>query len=599
MEKTTFIGLTVLDPNESIYADNSAFITRDRREIDRGLHIGIKTHRHDGSPGLSNPLVAPSGLVIGSGGTIPGGISLTLGYTLEDAAGGETLISPTTLVTTPNPLEPPLTAPTAVASYLEGELDVDTFTYAVTWSDGEGGETPLGPSVTVSRDPGFANGQIELDGLDAGMEAAGAVEWRLYRARSGGVYVLLATGSTAKFTDDGETAAQCDVNPPTFNVNTTGSVNQLQFSIPAGSAVAGATFINLYASQAGDFAESCLLAQVPVGSAGASPIFSSLELLDAQPPDVNRSYGGANQIDPDTELIDYHWKRPVETVGDLPEEAEEGDVRAISGAATPTIYIFLSGEWQEWEGAGGAAGFTDDFPGEELNPEWTSTGSLSQLEVADLLTPVSSISGIGLLLERGPRWADGTVAFMFHTGAAVQGSNTLSAAVEARRNGSSKIVVTYSSENGLIISTRGPGEDDLLVEAAPEALKTNTDYWMKVKFEENLIHVEIYEGSMGGVPFVKATGEITDEEAIAAVGKGVKGNFDWWLPPVSSDWSWDDFKLLFGLDADDITEGMGVIVIPTSEKGLARPSRFKQYTWYCKEEPTNLGEFDTWIEEGP
>lgn len=355
MEKTPFIGLTVLEPNESIYADNSAFITRDRREIDRGLHIGIKTHRHDGSAGLSNPAIAPSGLVIGSGGTIPAGISLTLGYTLEDASGGETLISPTALVTTPLPFQAPQVAPVGVLDTSAGELDVDTFTYAVSWSDGEGGETPLGPSVTVSRDPGFAEARIKLSGLDVGMAEAGAASWRLYRARSGGIFVLLATGAGSTFNDDGTVAAQCDVNPPTFNVNTTGSINQLQFFIPTGSAVVGATWINLYASQSGDFAESCLLAQVPVGSAGAAPVFSSLELLDAQPPDVNRSYGGANKIDPDKELIDWHWKRPVEKVGDLPTEgegAEEGDVRMVT--EEQKAYVFSEGEWKPWQGGGGS-----------------------------------------------------------------------------------------------------------------------------------------------------------------------------------------------------------------------------------------------------
>jgi hypothetical protein len=374
MEKTPFAGLSVLEPDESIYADNSAFVSRDRIEIDRGIQIGVKTHRHDGTAGLSNPLVAPSGLVVGSGGTIPAGISLTLGYTLEDGQGGETQLSPTFLVTTPSPFDSPASAPVAVVDNTEGELDVDTFTYAVTWSDGEGGETPIGPSVTVNREPGFANSQVKLSGLNVGMAEAGAPSWRLYRARAGGEFVLLATGSGSTFTDDGTTAAQCDVHPPTSNVNTTGGVNQLEFIIPGSGAVgSAATWINLYASQAGDFAESCLLAQVPIGSAGATALFSSLELLDWQPPDVNRSYGGANKIDPDLELIDWHWKRPVQKVADLPDESEgteEGDVRVVieKGAA----FIFTEGEWNQWQSGGKAEELLEDagmgfvFAGEDL-----------------------------------------------------------------------------------------------------------------------------------------------------------------------------------------------------------------------------------------
>lgn len=343
MEKTPFVGLTVLGPEDSLNADNSAFVTRDRDAIDSGLKIGIKTHRHDGSAGLSNPAIAPSGLIIGSGGSIPAGISITLGYSIQDSSGGETLISPTAILTTPSPITVPSTAPTATASYLAGELDVDTFTYAATWIDGDGGETPIGPSVTVTRDPGFANAEVELVGLTTGMAEAGAVAWRLYRARAGGEYVRLAEGATDTYTDDGSDAAECDLHPPTFNTNTTGGTNQLQFMIPAsfGAGTGSAQSINLYASQAGDFAEACLLAQVPVGSAGAKPIFASLELLDAQPPDVNRSYGGANKIDPDTELIDWHWKRPVTgsaalssgAVGDVKLTEDRGILFAVLGSA--------------------------------------------------------------------------------------------------------------------------------------------------------------------------------------------------------------------------------------------------------------------------
>lgn len=351
MQKTPFAGLTVLDPGESIQADNSAFISRDRFEIDRLGKIGAKLHRHTGLPGLSNPAIVPSGAIIGSGGTIPAGISLTLGYTLEDALGGETELSPTVLLTTPPPFDVPSSAPVAVLDTSTGTLDVDTFTYALTWSDGEGGETPLGPTVTIDRPPGFANARIKLSGLDVGLEEAGADEWRLYRARSGGEFVFLTSGIGGNFNDDGSVAAQCDVHPPTSNVNTTGGTNQLKYTIPTGSAIAEATWINLYASQSGTFAESCLLMQVPVGSAGASIVFPSLELLDWQPPDVNRSYGGANQIDPDIELIDWHWKRPVANAAALPDESEgseEGDVRITLD--TGGAWKFISGVWEEWVG---------------------------------------------------------------------------------------------------------------------------------------------------------------------------------------------------------------------------------------------------------
>lgn len=358
MKKTIFSGITVLGVDESIASDNGAFIGRDREEIDRALKIGVKTHRHDGSAGLPDPIPAPSAQVLASGGAIPGNISLTIGYTLLDLDGGETLISETTLVTTPAPLEVPFTAPTAAFASAGGSLMVDTYTYALTYSDGEGGETSVGPSVTVDRPPGFASGQILLSGLTDGLEAAEAVGWRLYRARGGGLYVLLTEGGPGddEFLDDGSISPNCDAHPPSDNLNTTKQTNRIEVTLPGSAIVGDATFINLYGSLTGEFGENSLLEQYPAASAGQTVIFESLDFAERQPPDTNRSYGGAPKIDPDVELLDWHWKRPVKTVEDLPTEGnEEGDVRAILEVAEPTVYMFLGGEWQLLELGGGGS----------------------------------------------------------------------------------------------------------------------------------------------------------------------------------------------------------------------------------------------------
>lgn len=394
MEKTTFAGLSVLGPDDSLTADNSAFITRDRWEIDRGLQIGINTHRHDAASGLSNPTPVPSGQVVASGGAIPAGISLTLGYTLEDGSGGETELSPTVLVTTPSPLNVPAAAPTAAVSYVAGELDADTFAYAVTWIDGEGGETPVGPSVTATRDTGFANAQVELSGLNAGMVEAGAAAWRLYRARSGGEYVRLTEGTGAAYTDDGSVEPLCDAHPPTPNSNTTNDVSTLLFTLPGSAAIGQvSTWINLYASQAGDFAESCLLAQVPMGSAGHTLAFDSLDLLDAQPPDVNRSYDGAHQIDPDTELLDWHWKRPVSGSALLGSGAQ-GDVRLTKDKGLLYAVLGSAGAKAapEWTaiGSGGVGG----SGGVALTVRGSAVGSI-QSAVATIEFPDATVTGSG------------------------------------------------------------------------------------------------------------------------------------------------------------------------------------------------------------
>lgn len=401
MKKTIFSGITVLAPDESIVSDNGAFTGRDREEIDRALKIGVKTHRHDGSAGLTDPVAAPSAEILASGGMIPGDLGITIGYTLLDLDGGETLISETTLVTTPSPLEVPLVAPVGVFSSAAGALMVDTYTYALTYTDGEGGETPVGPSITVDRPPGFENGQIELSGLAVGLEEAEATGWRLYRARGGGSYVLLTTGDETEdtFIDNGGTEPDCDTHPPTDNINTTKQTNRLKVTLPSASPVPDATFINLYASLTGEFGENSLLEQYPAASAGVDVFFESLNFAQRQPPDVNRSYGGAPKLDPDTELLDFHWKRPVNTVGDLPiEDNEEGDVRAILEEATPTMYMFLDGEWVEVQTGGGAGGgaieMQDHFSGSALGVDWGfAVGEFPLEETQDLIVSGEFLKG--------------------------------------------------------------------------------------------------------------------------------------------------------------------------------------------------------------
>ncbi len=366
MRKTKFAGLTVIGPEDSLFADGAAFTTRDRDEIDRGLKIGIKTHRHTGVDGLDDPVLAPSAAVIASGGMIGAGLSITVGYTLEDLEGGETLISPLSVVTTPVPMDVPLTAPEAEVDYSTGGLLTDNYTYGVTYIDGAGGETPLGPTTLVNRDPGFENAQIKLKGLSTGLEEAGAVGWRLYRARGGGVFALLKTGTISEdtFIDDGGTSPDCDTHPPTDNLNNTNKINILQVKLPKGGVIEDAAFINLYATTTGDFGESSLLATYPVASAGITDLFEKLEFLDSLPPDVNRSYGGAHKIDPDTELIDWHWKRPVASVGDLPdasEGSEVGDIRLVLDENA--LYAFNEAEeWKvlKFEGEGGTEKLLED-----------------------------------------------------------------------------------------------------------------------------------------------------------------------------------------------------------------------------------------------
>lgn len=349
--KTTFAGLMVLEPDESVVEDGGAFIGRDRDTIDRYLEIGAKTHRHTGLSGIGNPVGAPSAAVVNSGGTIPGDLALTIGYTSQDDQRGETLLSPTVAVSTPGPLDPPEDAPSAEMDYAAGSLTQDTYYYGETYVDSDGGETPLGPTTGVTREPGFPNAQVLLSGLATGLATASAAAWRLYRARGGGDFAYLASGTADTYTDDGTISPVCDAQPPQDENNSTNSINSLLIDIPA-DVPEGTSFINVYLSESGDFSGGVFLEQFPVSSAGQSVLYRSIELQDAQPPDVSTSIGGANQIDPDTELLDWHWKRPVATRPDLPTGLL-GDVRLVESSGTFWGMLLPSGDTDDWQQLGG------------------------------------------------------------------------------------------------------------------------------------------------------------------------------------------------------------------------------------------------------
>lgn len=333
MQKSLFAGLTVLSPDESILSDDGAFIGRDRETIDRFLEIGAKTHRHTGLPGIANPgLPLQDVQAIPSGGTIAADVTFTLGYSVVDSDGGETMLSPTTVVTTPPALEQPLLAPTAVIDYGDGgTLLIETYYYTLTYIDAEGGETPPGAWAQVEREPGFPNARVLLSGLANGIAAASAVGWRLYRAVGGGTFDFLASGGSATdtYADDGSISVNCDVHPPPDELNTTNNINQLRVVLPSAISASAAS-LRLYGTNTGAFLGDVFLGAYPTSSAGHTDFFTSFNPQPGAPPDRNHSIGGASKVDPDTEILDWHWKRPVDSAAQL-ASGEYGDVRLNRG----------------------------------------------------------------------------------------------------------------------------------------------------------------------------------------------------------------------------------------------------------------------------
>jgi hypothetical protein len=355
MRKTQFSGLTVLSPDESVTSDNGAFIGRDRDTIDRFLQIGAKTHRHTGLPGLGNPVATMGASAVASGGTIQADQTFTLTYTLEDADGGETLVGPVVSFSTEPSVDAPGQSPDVEVVYENGGIfQVDTYYYAFAFVDEGGGETPIGPSKAVERQPGFTEAKAVLSGFTGPTTSAGAFGWRLYRAVGGGDFGYLTSGLASQnvFEDDGSLTANCDIPPLEEGTNSTNGESAFEIALPSG--VAG-EFINVYLTNGASFVGDALLEQFPVSSAGQKRQYTALSLLPGQPPDVNTSIGGAHQIDPDEELIDWHWKRPVAKTEDLPTKAEgseDGDVRVVTD--TGGLFVFNE-ETDEWTNIVGGA----------------------------------------------------------------------------------------------------------------------------------------------------------------------------------------------------------------------------------------------------
>lgn len=361
MQKTPFAGLTVLKPDESISADNASFQSQNPRREDRLLEIGAVTHRHNAEAALEDPTIAPSATVDPTGGAIPADLEIYFGYTLRDDDAGETVLSDVVAVSTQSPYDPPSTEPIAEVDYTGGTLLTDTFYYAITLLDATGGETPPSPWVIAEREPGYASGQVELSGLTADFEETGAVLWRLYRARGGTEFDLLDQGSSDTYTDDGSAVANCDVHPPADTANTTNNTNQIAVVVPSGGLMDEASSFRLYASLDGTFAGASLVGEYPPEDAGLDIVFSVLNVEDERPPDVSTCVRGASLIDPDTDILDWHWKRPVADADSLPGSGNSsGDVRLSLDDGT--LYGYLDGVWGGVSGGGGGFDDLDEIP---------------------------------------------------------------------------------------------------------------------------------------------------------------------------------------------------------------------------------------------
>lgn len=347
-ERTTFAGLEVLAPGAPLSTDAFAFQVDNPAIIDVLLKLGAVLHRHDEHAGLANPVTKPE-LVVGAGGGFHDDVTLFVGYTLTDSYGGETMLSGVSEINTGVGFGNPEEAPTAVLDNVAGTLLAGNYTYALTCSDGKGGESLIGPPITVAVQPGFAHSEIVVSKLGAILKvvAKGAVgaQWRLWRIQNAGPWTLMGTGTEAEeiFTDDGSHAPNCNVEPPEENTSVGSHKVTIKVPNPANPAV---SFFTVYACLDNTFVSPCRVGTFAIGEVGAPIVLENLAVNTGRPPAVNRSIPGAKKINPDTDLVAFPYKRAVFKASELPTEGnEDGDVRETLEDHQLHFWKASTGEW--------------------------------------------------------------------------------------------------------------------------------------------------------------------------------------------------------------------------------------------------------------
>lgn len=343
MQKTPFAGLTQLAPGESLSTDGFSFQNRNPTITDKLLELALISHRHDEHAALADPTLGPTVTTLATGGTISSGLVLRVGYTLLDALGGETVISPLIDQATAVGITTPDDEPTAVHDDAAGELLADTYLYAVTVTDGSGGETALGPAATVIIPAGSGTNQVTLSGLGAIVTASGGTGWRVWRMVGGGQWAMLEAGATDTLVDDGTLCADASLTPPTSTLSTQ-ATSRLRVTVPGGQPAQAARF-RIYVTDEADFGSPALLADLPAAQLGVMQEFTDFDPQDGAPPETSLAFGGATKINAETELAALYWRTPVADFAALPGAGNTpGDVRAT--LAPLDFYVWDGDSWE-------------------------------------------------------------------------------------------------------------------------------------------------------------------------------------------------------------------------------------------------------------
>lgn len=358
MEWTPFAGLTALDADDPISIDGASFLILNPRITDHFLQVGAVTHRHDAHLALPNPTHAPTGSMSPSGGNLPG-TDYAVTYTVLDAAGGETMPAPAlSLTSSGGGIAAPTVRPIATVDHTQGIMPEGGFFYALTYTDGAGGETTIGPNAFVYVDPGYASAAVQLSGLSTGL--TGSMQWRLWRSYEGADWHLVTQGSAGTFLDAGFDPPDNPARPP--DASTIVGARSITVTLPNAAtepALASGSGIRVYLGADAAFTSPSLYAELPIASGGRSLLITDESLSPGSPPHVSSSVRGAAQINPDTDILNWTWKRPVANAAALPTTGNtDGDARVTLD--TDTIYVWRAAgsAWVASSGGGGGGPLT-------------------------------------------------------------------------------------------------------------------------------------------------------------------------------------------------------------------------------------------------
>jgi len=257
---TENFGLTRVGQGETLAKNGYAALTTDRTFLDRVMQAML-THSHDGGDRLTSPDQAPA-LTTEQGdpdAMLPGGRTYYYRYSFIDRFGLETSGSPEAAIATPPGTSAPQ-APDLDHHTSGGELNAGTYSYRITYSDLQGGETTPSNAASITIYSDQCNGQCRIElTFEEGPAIAHCVN--IYRSKQGQsrFYLLAKVENGTTYFDDGTVTEDTTRTPP--RSNTTGGQNKVEVVVP--EIPEGVTAWRLYRTQIpGNYSNSSLVHHV-------------------------------------------------------------------------------------------------------------------------------------------------------------------------------------------------------------------------------------------------------------------------------------------------------------------------------------------------